>query len=472
MSWEIVMGLEVHAELSTESKIFCGCSTEFGAEPNTHVCLGCAGFPGTLPVLNKAVIEYAMRAGLALNCDITKVNRFDRKNYFYPDLPGAYQISQLFAPICRNGSLEIEVNGEKRQIGIHQIHMEQDAGKLVHDGRVTMMDFNRLSTPLIEIVTRPDFRSSDEVIEYLEKLREILLYLDVCDCKMQEGSFRADVNLSVRKKGDEKLGVRTEMKNINSFKAIVRAIEYESARHIEVLEEGGKLVQETRRWDDDKGQSYSMREKENALDYRYFPDPDLLPIVIDDEWLAAIKESLPELAHKKRERYISEYGIASADAVILTVHKNVSNLFEALVEKSKKPIDSAHLIVGELMYLMNTTSTLPEDLDIRADKLALLISFFTEGKISRAAYKDVVKAVFMDDVCPESFIDEHKLIMVSDTGVIDKVVEAVIANNSKAVTEYKEGKEKAFGFLMGQAMKELGSAGNPDMVKAKLKELL
>jgi len=472
MSWEIVMGLEVHAELSTQSKIFCGCSTEFGAEPNMHVCPGCAGLPGSLPVLNRAVVEYAVRTGLALNCEITRFNKFDRKHYFYPDLPSAYQVSQLFAPICCNGSLEIDANGSKKKIGIHQIHMEQDAGKLIHDGRHTLIDFNRSSTPLIEIVTKPDFRSGAEVIAYLEKLREILLYLDVCDCKMQEGSFRADVNLSVRRTGDEKLGTRTEMKNINSFKAIARAIEYESARHIEVLEEGGHLVQETRRWDDDRGQSYGMREKANARDYRYSPDPDLLPIVIDDEWLLQIKKGLPELAHEKRERYTQDYGIAAADAQILTGHKNISDLFEQLVEKSKQPTESAHLITGELMYLMNTTNTLPEDLDINADKLALLISFVSEGKISRAAYKDVVKVVFTDDVCPESYIDEHNLIMVSDSGVIDKVVEMVIANNPKAVTEYKEGKEKAFGFLMGQAMKELGSAGNPDMLKKKLKDLL
>jgi len=473
MSWEIVMGLEVHAELSTQSKIFCGCSTKFGAEPNTQVCVGCGGFPGSLPVLNKAVVEYAVRAGLALNCDITKFSTFDRKNYFYPDLPGAYQISQLHAPICRNGSLEIEANGEKKHIGIHQIHMEQDAGKLVHDaGKFTLIDLNRASTPLIEIVTRPDFRSADEVIAYLEKLREILLYLDVCDCKMQEGSFRADVNLSVRRVGEEKLGTRTEVKNINSFKAISRAIEYEAARHIETLEEGGRLVQETRRWDDDRGQSFSMREKANALDYRYFPDPDLLPIIIDDEWLSQIKDSIPELAHEKRERYISDYGVSVKESVILTSHKNISSLFEQLVEKSKNPTESTNLITGELMYLMNTTNTLPEELDINADKLALLISLLLDGKISRAAYKDVVGAIFADDVCPESYINEHKLMMVSDTSVIDKVVEAVVANNEKAVAEYREGKEKAFGFLVGQAMKELGSAGNPEMIRAKLKELL
>lgn len=472
MSWEIVMGLEVHAELSTESKIFCGCSTKFGSEPNTQVCPGCAGLPGALPVLNRAVVEYAVRTGLALNCEITRFSKFDRKNYFYPDLPNAYQISQLYAPICTSGSLEIEVSGQKKTINIHQIHMEENAGKLIHDaGNYTLMDFNRCGMPLLEIVTEPDFRSGDEVIAYLEKLREILLYLNVCDCKMQEGSFRADVNISVRKPGAE-LGTRTEMKNLNSFKAIARAIEYESARQIEVLEEGGHVVQETRRWDDDRGKSYGMRSKENAKDYRYFPNPDLPPVVIDDEWISQIKESLPELAHEKRERYMCDYGLTALDVQILTGHKNISNLFEQLVQKSKQPLESAHLITGELMYLMNTTNTLPENLNIDADKLALLISFVTDGKISRAAYKDVIKAVFSDNVCPQSFIDEHKLIMVSDSGVIDKVVEDIIANNPKAVSEYREGKEKAFGFLMGQAMKQLGSAGNPDMVRAKLKEML
>jgi len=473
MSWEIVMGLEVHAELSTESKIFCGCSNSFGAEPNTQICAICVGMPGTLPVLNRAVVDYAVRAGLALDCEITRLNRFDRKNYFYPDLTKAYQNSQLYAPICRNGSLEIEVDGQKKKIGIHQIHMEEDAGKLIHDmGSSTMMDFNRCGVPLIEIVSKPDFRSGGEVIAYLEKLREILLYLDVCDCKMQEGSFRADVNLSVRRAGEEKLGTRTEMKNINSFKAIARAIENEAERQIEILESGGHVIQETRRWDDDRGQSFGMRSKENAQDYRYFPDPDLLPIEIDDAWLEQIRESLPELAHQKRERYMRDYELAANDVQILTSHKNISDLFETLTDISKQPQESANLIMGEIMYLMNTTNTLPEDLNISADKLAQLIAFVSEGKINRAAYKDAVKAVFIDDTDPEQYISENNLMMVSDEGVIDKVIESVIAKHPGPVQEYREGKEKVFGFLMGQAMKELGSGGNPDMLKKKLRDML
>jgi len=500
MKWETVIGLEVHAELSTKSKIFCGCSTSFGSGPNTHVCPGCSGMPGALPVLNRTVLEYALRLGIALNCDITRYSKFDRKNYFYPDLPNAYQISQLHAPICRNGYLEIEDSsqvpgGSKKKIGISQIHMEEDAGKLVHDQNGTFMDFNRCGIPLLEIVSNPDFRSSSEVIAYLEKLRETLLYLDICDCKMQEGSIRADINLSVRKPGSE-LGVRTETKNMNSFKAIVRAIEYERERQIEVLEDGGQLFQETRRWDDDKGISYGMRAKANAQDYRYFPDPDLLPFYIDENWLAKVRESLPELAYQKRERYVRDFGISESSAVVLTVHKNISNLFETITHQSGEygaadaasttegvkaaitanasstAIEAANLITGEIMRLMNNANILPEDISVDSNKLSLLIKFVTSGKISRSAYKETVEAVFTNNADPEKYIAEKGLMMISDDKAITEAIESVLAANQDSAAEYRAGKEKVFGFLMGQVMKKLGKGGNPELAKKALEDSL
>jgi len=485
MSWETVMGLEVHTELSTKSKIFCSCRVAFGGEPNTHVCPVCSGMPGTLPVLNRAVVEYAMRLGLTLNCEITKNCKFDRKNYFYPDLPKAYQVSQLYAPICRNGLLEIEVNGseetvtgtgsgkQKKKIGIREIHMEEDAGKLIHDlrGDDTFMDFNRCGVPLLEIVTQPDFQSCEEVLAYLEKLREILLFLGVSDCKMQEGSLRADINLSVRQTGGE-LGVRTETKNLNSFKAIGRAIEYESARQIKILQGGGHIIQETRRWDDEKGISFSMRSKENAQDYRYFPEPDLLPMNISETWITCIRENLPELAHQKRERYIRDYGLSEIETGILTGHKNISNLFESIVNKCGEPTEAAHLVSGEIMRLMNNTHTLPEDLSPDAHKLSTLITFVLDGKINRNAYKETVEAVFMLNVDPQNYIIEKGLMMLTDDNVITETVETVLNNNPDAVSDYHAGKDKALGFLIGQVMRSLGGSGNPEIVRKTLKNLL
>ena len=473
MSWEIVMGLEVHAELSTKSKIFCGCTTTFGGEPNTHVCPICSGMPGVLPRLNRAVVEYALRLGLTLNCTITKNCKFDRKNYFYPDLPKAYQVSQLYAPICRDGHLEIEVNGQKKTIGIREIHMEEDAGKLIHDQETdgTFMDFNRCSVPLLEIVSQPDFRNGSEVLAYLEQLRETLLYLNICDCKMQEGSLRADVNLSVRQTGGE-MGVRTEMKNMNSFRAIGRAIEYEAARQIKILEGGGEIIQETRRWDDANGKSFGMRSKENAQDYRYFPEPDLLPISIDDAWLKQIKDTLPELARQKRERYMRDYGLAEAEALVLTIHKNVSDLYETVLAQSNEPLEAAHLISGEIMRLMNDTNTLPENLSLDARKLVTLISLVLAGKINRTAYKETIEAVFTNNVDPEVYITEKNLMMVSDDKAVAAAVTAALADNPDALADYRSGKQKAFGFLIGQTMKKLGGAGNPDAVKKILKDKL
>jgi len=473
MKRETVIGLEVHAELSTKSKIFCGCTTAYGGEPNTHVCPVCAGMPGVLPKLNRSVVEYAIRLGLALNCIITKYCKFDRKNYFYPDLPKAYQVSQLYAPICRDGYLEIETDGQKKKIRIREIHMEEDAGKLIHDprGGGTFMDFNRCGVPLLEIVSQPDFRSAGEVMAYLEKLRETLLYLEVCDCKMQEGSLRADVNLSLRPAGGE-MGVRTETKNMNSFKAIGRAIEYETGRQTDILDDGGQIVQETRRWDDDKGTSSGMRSKENAQDYRYFPEPDLLPMDIDDAWLESVRKNLPELAHQKRERYVRDFKISESAAVVLTVHKNISNLFETIARRSGQPLEAANLITGEIMRLMNNTNTLPEDLSLDAGKLSTLVAFVSGGKINRGAYKETVEAVFTQNVDPENYIAEKGLMMINDDKAVIEAVETVVAGNQDSVAEYRAGKEKVFGFLMGQVMKKLGGTGNPDMAKKILTDIL
>jgi aspartyl-tRNA(Asn)/glutamyl-tRNA(Gln) amidotransferase subunit B len=473
MKWETVIGLEVHAELSTKSKIFCTCTTAYGGEPNTHVCPVCSGMPGVLPVLNRDVVEYALRLGIALNCTITQHCKFDRKNYFYPDLPKAYQVSQLYSPICRDGHLDIEAGGKEKTIQIREIHMEEDAGKLVHsaNGSDTFMDFNRCGVPLLEIVSQPDFRSTDEVIAYLEKLRETLLYLDVCDCKMQEGSIRADINLSVRPVGGE-LGVRTETKNMNSFKAIARAIEYETTRQIEILEDGGQIVQETRRWDDEKLESHGMRSKENAQDYRYFPEPDLLPMEIDDAWLESVRKNLPELAHQKRDRYYREFGIPQSEAAVLTVHKNICNLFEAIANISGQPVEAAHLLTGEIMRLMNNANILPEDLSVDANKLSTLIALVTNGKINRNAYKETVEAVFTNNVDPENYIAEKGLMMINDDNAVIEAAKAVITENDDSVADYRAGKEKVFGFLMGQVMKKLGGKGNPDMAKKILTEML
>ena len=481
MKWETVIGLEVHAELSTKTKIFCGCPTAFNASPNTHVCPGCAGMPGTLPALNRSVVEYAMRLGLTLNCNIDKHCEFDRKHYFYPDLPGSYQISQFYHPICRDGFLEINVQGNKKEIRIKQIHMEADAGKLLHGPQGTLMDFNRASMPLLEIVSQPDLRSATEVIAYLDKLREILLYLEVSDCKMEEGSMRADINLSVRREGEE-LGVRVEMKNINSFKAIERAIEYEALRQIETLEDGGQLFQETRRWDDEKGQSFGMRSKENAQDYLYFPDPDLLPLEIDDAWFSRVRDNLPELAHQKRERYIKDYGISEDEALVLTIHKNISALFEGIAAECKNSnaavngasaaIEAAHLLSGEVLRLMNNTNTLPEDLSLDVKKLASLIGFVLDGKINRSAYKKTVEAVFTNNVDPEKYIIDNGLLMIRDDKAVIEAVEKVLEEEKEAAADYRAGKEKIFGFLMGQVMKKLGGKGNPEAAKKILLERL
>ena len=472
--YETVIGLEVHVELATKTKIFCGCSTAFGGAPNSHTCPVCTGMPGSLPVLNKQVVEYAMAVGLATNCTITQYCKFDRKNYFYPDNPQNYQISQLYLPICRNGGVEIETAAGKKTIGIHEIHMEEDAGKLVHDEweDCSIVDYNRSGVPLIEIVSEPDMRSAEEVIAYLEKLRMIIQYLGASDCKLNEGSMRADVNLSVREMGAAEFGTRTEMKNLNSFKAIARAIEGERARQIELIEEGKKVIHETRRWDDNKEYSYAMRSKEDAQDYRYFPEPDLVPIVISDEWIADVKRRQPELRTEKLERYKKEFGLPDYDAEIITGHKKFADLFEATTEICKKPKKVSNWIMGEIIRLLKENEMDPEDIAFSPVNLAKVIDLADSGAINSTVAKEVFEEVFHHDIDPDQYVEEKGLKTVNDAGELRTVVEQVIKDNPQSVEDYRNGKEKAIGFLVGQTMKAMKGKANPGMVNQILKELL
>ncbi|MGB8453463.1 MAG: Asp-tRNA(Asn)/Glu-tRNA(Gln) amidotransferase subunit GatB [Anaerocolumna sp.] len=473
-SYETVIGLEVHVELATETKIFCGCTTQFGGEPNTHCCPVCTGMPGTLPVLNKKVVEFAMAAGLVTDCTITQNCKFDRKNYFYPDLPKAYQVSQLYLPICRDGGIEIETGGVKKVIGIHEIHMEEDAGKLIHDPweDCTLVDYNRCGVPLIEIVSDPDMRSADEVIAYLEKLKLILQYLGVSDCKMQEGSLRADINLSIREVGAREFGTRTEMKNMNSFKAIARAIEGERKRQIDLLEYGKVIVQETRRWDDNKDTSFAMRSKEDAQDYRYFPEPDLVPIEISDEWLAEIKSRQPELRAEKMLRYETEYDIPVYDAGIITGSKRMADLFEETVALCSKPKEVSNWLMVETMRLLKEGEMEPENIVFTAGNLAKLIGLISDAKINRTVAKEVFEEIFKSDIDPVEYVEKRGLSMVSDEGVLRSTIEKIIAANQASVDDYHGGKAKALGFLVGQTMKEMKGKADPGMINRILKELL
>ena len=472
--YETVIGLEVHVELATKTKIFCGCYTEIGGAPNTHTCPVCTGMPGSLPVLNKQVVEYAIAVGLATNCSITQYCKFDRKNYFYPDNPQNYQISQLYLPICRNGGIEIETAAGKKTVGIHEIHMEEDAGKLVHDDWTgsSMVDYNRSGVPLIEIVSEPDMRSADEVIAYLEKLRMIIQYLGASDCKLQEGSMRADVNLSVREVGATEFGTRTEMKNLNSFKAISHAIEGERARQIELLEEGRQVIQETRRWDDNKESSYAMRSKEDAQDYRYFPEPDLVPIVISDEWLKEVKDRQPELRSEKLERYKKEYDIPEYDAEIITGTKKMADIFEATTAICNKPKKVSNWLMVETMRLLKENEMEAEDISFAPENLAKLIELADAGEINSSVAKEVFEEVFKNNVDPEKYVEEKGLKTVSDDGALREVIEKVVADNPKSVEDYNSGKKKAIGFLVGQTMKAMQGKADPGMVNKILKEVL
>ena len=465
--YEIVMGLEVHAELSTKTKIFCSCSTEFGGEPNTHTCPICMAMPGTLPVLNEKVVEYAVKAGLATNCTISRDSKNDRKNYFYPDLPKSYQISQFDKPLCEHGYIEIEDDeGNPKKIRLTRIHIEEDAGKLNHNefGGGSLVDLNRAGVPLIEIVSEPDLRSSGEAERYLKKLKAILEYIEVSDCKMQEGSLRADVNVSVRKKGAEKYGTRTEMKNMNSFKAITRAIDYEASRQIDVIEDGGKIDQETLRWDDVSGRTFSMRDKEDAQDYRYFPDPDLVAIKLSEEYIENIKNNLPELPESRKKRYMEEYGLSEKDSNLLTASKYLSDLFEGAEKICKNAKAVANWILSDISKILNETETEPIQIPFDANQLAKLVQLIDNGTISSAIAKKVIVELFENPKDPEEIIKEKGWIQISDEGAINEVVTKILENNPQSVADYKAGKDRALGFLVGQAMKETKGKANPQML--------
>jgi len=472
--YETVIGLEVHVELATKTKIFCSCSTEFGGAPNTHTCPVCTGMPGALPVLNRQVVEYALAVGLAVNCEINQYCRFDRKNYFYPDNPQNYQISQLYLPICHDGFVEIETAAGKKKVGIHEIHMEEDAGKLIHDEweDCSLVDYNRSGVPLIEVVSEPDMRSAEEVIAYLEKLRLIIQYLGASDCKLQEGSMRADVNLSVREAGAPEFGTRTEMKNLNSFKAIARAIEGERKRQIELLEEGKKVIQETRRWDDNKESSRAMRSKEDAKDYRYFPDPDLPPVFIGDTWIQEIKDRQPEFKTGKMARYQAELGLSEYDADIITGSKRMADIFEATVSLCKKPKEAANWLMVEGMRLLKEEALEPEAIRFSPENLAKLIVLVDNGTITRTVAKEVFEKIFAEDIDPEAYVEENGLKVVNDEGALRAVIEEVIAANPQSVTDYRNGKERARGFLVGQTMRAMKGKADPAMVNKMIEELL
>ena len=465
--YEMVIGLEVHSELSTKTKIFCSCPTEFGGAPNTHVCPVCMAMPGSLPVLNEKVVEYAVKAGLATNCTIAKDSKNDRKNYFYPDLPKSYQISQFDKPLCENGYIEIETSKGAKKIGLVRIHIEEDAGKLNHDpyGGGTLVDLNRAGVPLIEIVSEPDFRSTEEVEAYLRKLKSILEYIEVSDCKMQEGSFRADVNVSVRKKGDTKFGTRTETKNMSSFRSIVREIEYEAERQVQVLENGGKVIQQTLRWDDVSGKTFPMREKENSEDYRYFPEPDLVAIKLSDEYIKNIKDNLPELPESRKKRHIEEYKLTEKEAKLLTASKYISNMFEEASKISGNIKAVANWLLSDVSRILNEKELEAENIPFSAENFAELIMLIDKGTISTAIAKKVLEEMFEDaDKKPSKIIEEKGWVQISDENAIKEVVLKILAQNNQSVIDYKAGKDRALGFLVGQAMKETKGKANPQML--------
>ncbi len=472
--YEIVIGLEVHSELSTKTKIFCSCPTEFGGEPNTHCCPVCMAMPGVLPVLNKRVVEYAIKAGLATNCKIATDSKNDRKNYFYPDLPKAYQISQFDMPLCKEGYVYIQSNNTEKRIRITRIHIEEDAGKLNHDayGRGSLVDLNRAGVPLIEIVSEPDIRSSEEAENYLRKLKSILEYIEVSDCKMEEGSLRADVNVSVRKKGETKFGTRTEMKNMSSFRSIVRAINYESERQIDILEEGGTVTQETLRWDDVSGKTFPMRNKEEAQDYRYFPEPDLAIIKISEEMREEIRKTLPEMPEKRRERYVTEYKLPEYDANVLTSEKALSDMFEKATKICENPKAVSNWIMTDIIGFLNSQEMEAKEIPFTAEQLGDLIVLIDKGTISTSIGKKVLNKMFEEGKAPKEIIEENGWIQISDEGAIKEVVLKILEANPQSIADYKAGKDRALGFLVGQAMKETRGKANPQMLnKMFLEEL-
>ena len=473
--YEVIVGLEVHCELSTKTKIFCSCSTEFGGDPNTHCCPVCMAMPGALPVLNEKVVEYAVRAGLATNCSIEKNSKNDRKNYFYPDLPKSYQISQFDKPLCYEGKVNIELeDGTEKEIRIERIHIEEDAGKLNHDeyGRGSFVDLNRAGVPLIEVVSKPDMRSADEAEKYMRKLKSIFEYIEVSDCKMQEGSLRADVNVSVRKKGDTNFGTRTEMKNMNSFRSIVRAINYEAERQIEEIEAGNTITQETLRWDDISGKTFSMRDKEDAQDYRYFPEPDLVAIKVSDEYIENIRKSLPELPESRKKRLVEDFNLEEKPANFVVSSKYLSNLFDEAVEVCDNPKTVGNMIMSDIARILNEREEEPEDIKFTGKELGELIMLIDKGTISSAIAKKVLDELFNEVKAPSKIIEEKGWIQISDEGAIKEVVLKVLENNPQSIADFKAGKDKALGFLVGQAMKETKGKANPKMLNEMFLEEL
>jgi aspartyl/glutamyl-tRNA(Asn/Gln) amidotransferase, B subunit len=475
MDYEVVIGLEVHTELKTATKIFCGCSTKFGSEQNTNVCPVCLGLPGVLPVLNAKVLEFAVRTGLALNCRILPFSKFDRKNYYYPDLPKNFQTSQYDLPIAVDGHLDIEVDGETRRIGITRVHMEEDAGKLVHAGTIdkadyTLVDYNRTGVPLLEIVSEPDIRSAEEAKAYLEKLKAILQYIDVSDCKMEEGSLRCDANISLRPRGDTQFGTKAEIKNINSFKAVQKGLEYEAARQTEILDDGGHVVQETRSWDDARGLTVGLRSKEQAHDYRYFPEPDLVPIVVDPAWVEDIRRGLPELPDARQARLMKDYGLSAYDAGAITASRAMADYFDATVAAGADAKAAANWLMGELSRQLNAVGREIDDCPVAPPQLAALIGLLAKGTISGKIAKTVFEEMWASGKDPAVIVKEKGLVQISDTGAIVEVVERVIAANPQSVADFRAGKERALGFLVGQIMKETKGRANPAVVNQLLRE--
>ncbi len=470
--WESVIGLEVHVQLNTETKIFCSCRNRFGDEPNTNVCPVCLGFPGVLPVLNKKVVDYAIRVGLALNCRIASYSKFDRKNYFYPDLPKAYQISQYDLPICENGFIEIEIDGKIKKIGIKRVHMEEDAGKLIHGKDTSFVDYNRTGVPLLEIVSEPDIRSPQEAYEYLVTLRQIIRYLGVSDCDMEKGTLRCDANVSVRKVGQKGFGIKTEIKNLNSFKGVRDALEYEIRRQIDVLESGGEIIQETRLWNDEKGITKSMRKKEESSDYRYFPDPDLPPIRISSEWIEECRRHLPEMPRQRKQRLIKEYEITDYDAMVLCSEKKLADYFEEVARSSKNPKRCANFIISSLLSKVNEVGCEIDEIKVKPGDLAQIMDMWEEGKLNNVGAKKAFDAMWDTGKSAEDVVEELGLVQVSDEDFLNKVALEVIEVNPKVVSDYKSGKKNAVMFLVGQVMKKTKGKANPQKVKQILESLL
>ena len=474
MIFETVIGVEVHAQLRTNSKMFCGCGTTFGLSANSQTCPVCLGLPGSLPVINRTAVEMAVRAGLALNCTIAPNNRFARKNYFYPDLPKGYQISQYESPICQHGWIEIRDGSGTKQIRIRRAHLEEDAGKNIHETGTSgsWVDFNRAGTPLLEIVTEPDMRTADEVVAYLKGLREILMYLDVCDGNMEEGSFRCEPNLSLRPSGQKEFGTKVELKNINSFKYVKDAVEYEIKRQTKVLNEGGKIRQETRLWNIERGETAVMRSKEEAHDYRYFPDPDLVPLKLDDEWIDEFRANLPELPAVRTKRFVSDYGLPEYDATILTASKGMADYFEVCAKQFNQPKTVSNWVMGELMRELNNSGTAILASPITPERLVSLLQMVDEGTISLKVAREIFPELYSSGKTPEQIVQEKGLTQVSDEGALAKIIEEVLSKNPGQVAQFKEGKQQVLGFLVGQVMKASGGKANPGKVNELLKKKL